>query len=601
MDEQSQSSEPTPVIQPQAESIRAPASVSPNAPHVPDTAPPVPGQMNIPPTKPLEVNQESFNSGEVGSFDTGTAMDSFMNSLKQVSHGDALGFIPGEPGSLLRRANEYLVESDSNAKPKLGVDEANAKAKSAGSSISFNEPTNPDIVDLRINEDKHQQFLKDWGDRLGSHPFLGFAAGLVGGFSPANIALGMVSGGLSEFAGVSAGLRSVFLQNLAINAATNTAGYYQEKREGTQPTIGDKALETVEGALGGTVFHYAVKGLVSAFGSGRDYLSKLSPDVREQVMKEAIVKEELGVKQSPSSYTPMIEARSRGDIEGGTSPYRFTPMEHPSDRAMYSAKNSNGANVFDHPLGPGTDLTDNAAYKNHQVSHPGGDAGQLGEHQLPPDGKYLDIDQSASVPGVKKFEAEIEEKLGGKLNIQEGETIKDVLTRLDGLVSTGEAPKDILSQIQEIAKQEGFEGYKHTLGEDLAGNKQNAVHLFDEKAMPNKIMDANPDVTPKLTPEQLRAKNAALDHPENGKYYDENQTQKIRELSHGKPTNSVPDEQFKINQESYQTARAQLDQRAKIDPTLASEIKIKLDRESLIDKQEKSALENLSNCLSGVS
>ena len=499
-----------------------------------------------------------------------------------------------DQGFAERAVHEYLAN---NTGPKLTPDELNKQFP--GMDVPFSQNETAASAKIKWDHNQYQKKLADfatYGDPLPWTAKVAIGLG-VNVFNPANIAAFAGAGALAGI-GEGAGLLETAAHSLSTMGVLEYAGFKQAKNEQENPSIAGAVENTIIGGAVGTGLHFALDALGDFSKASKETLQSVPKDVLEANAKTALAQSESNARIDLTEGHAIAQARINGDLEGQNSPYRFTPMQHPSDRSMYGASSGSGepSNVHGTDLGPGRALTDDGVQANNHVPD-----GLVGEFHLKPEQKFLDVEQSASSPEIKQFHDAIESKLGGetKLDIQPDESIKDVLSRLGEMAESGDAPHDILSQVQEIAKQEGFEGFKG-VQETPDGSQKNFVHLFDDKAMPTNIYDSNPDIVPKVQPDQIQQTMKDAQRPENGAFSTPEIQKDVHDLRHGPSlnSNSTPDYLDPIVKEKYDSAMQQLQTLAKESPEIKEQLE-GLKRLSATDAQEKATLEKFADCVTG--
>lgn len=561
-----------------------------------------PVQALNPPSVPLNTRSEDLVSGVQEKEIIPTTTQKIGAVLGLTSDKSAFGIpFPGladeSPGALLRARAESLANDEAQQKgvARISPDEANKRFP--GMPVSFNEPVNPFVAELQYNSQKHREKMQEWASRGTPLPWgVETAVGIAGGvFDPVNLMSMYLTGGASKALGLSRTVLSTFGENLAINAATGVISYKQEKQEHQDVSLSDAAQQAVFGAVGGTALHYAAGAVFRALNGAADHIRRTPKDIQEQNLKSAMAQHESGsvIDITPSNIE--VSSRARGDMEGQRSQYRFTPSEHPSDRPYYAAQGSDGIPADYLNLGPGIQAVDDGMVANNRISVEGGKVAQM---DVPPDAKMLDIEQPASSMD-QKFIQELEKKSDIKIDIQQGESIKDVLSRLGQMAESGDAPHDILSQVQDLAKTEGYSGYKYVLGDEASGTQKNGIHLFDENHQPTDISIGDPALTPTRSGSDIEAQNQRMNDPAASKYHTAETEKAIHDYKHESSLNSTPDYMDPIIKEQYESTLAMLDEMAKENPELKEELRESLDHGMAIDKQESSVVEKLANCFGG--
>lgn len=589
--------EQAPTIDPGPQAL-APPDRSPAA--APQAAPQA-LSLATPTDQPSNETPEDYSNGVAASGIKADRWEQLGAFVRGASDKSAVG-IPGlgDGGWAVRKANEWIQDKvwDSDT-PKMTPEQANKAFP--GMPEPFNEPIDPGVARMQYDHFNHTRQMENWAATGGPAPVTQFAAGIGVGFvDPANILLGIATGGVATLAGASGSVRNVLLQNLAINAGLSAGGYAAEKSEHLAPSAMEAATGAVEGALGGTAFHFALSGLNGALRSGVDALRGTPAEVREANVRGVIAQIDAGARPNIEAGSMETAARARGDISGERSPLRFTPAEHPSDVPMYGAREAEGKAISSTQLELGKGLTltqDGNRASNMVVNNETGEHGSIGQYNLPKDSKFVDLEQSARSPEAEKFLADVEKITGGKIEPGEADTLKDVLSQVDELASRGGAPADSLDRIQEAAKADGYAGYTFKAGEEVGAQNIDHVHLFDENAKPDQVFTPNSEVAPSMsTADRLQALQDTT-KPDAKAYYTPENAADIHELRTQEPIGKEADFMDEPIQAMQEQALTKLKEWAKDDPALAKELETTLKHEDAIDKQEKGVMQKLADCL----
>lgn len=604
--------EEQPVVQtaPQAQPEREPAS----APAQPQDAPGALQEASTRQQAPVSGGLPALHSGETEAGIAPSKWGEFVNSLKQTSAASPIGFMPDEPGTLQRMyvQHEQEVQDRSNGVGKITPQQATAMFP--GMPTPFTTDVDPYVAQLQYDDFQHRQKLQDWAQRGDAAFGSSFIAGVAGGFAdPLNAALGIATGGAASLLGGAekavglAAARNVFLQNLAVNVATGVPSYYQEKAEHQETSVVGAGIQAVEGAVGGTLFHYGVQGAAKAFsaaagkvadglGAAMEFLRRTPEDVQTKTLRTAVAQTEAGAPVDTSLGVEWAKARMSGEA----SPATFTPQGHPSESNYYMAKNADGKSVEFHNLGKGSYAVDNPSVANSMVSGTeGGEPGQIGEMRPEADKNYLNIEEPAASPDNEKFVGALEEKIGQDIKIEPNESIKDLLTRLDQEAGQGsKLPPDVLDQAQDVAKDQGYAGYKYVESNAQGQPTHNGLLDFRENASPSNAMQANSDVAPKLDPAQEKNFLDQTTSAKASSTYSPEEAKNIKDARQAPSFNSTPDYMDPIVKDQYDMARSQLEEMVKKDPTLKPELDA-MKRQEATMKQEKQALSDFADCVAG--
>lgn len=578
---------PAPVVA-QAPINPAPVSLAPEEPVAAPYVPPR-GYQTLP------AGMDTGMAGGVGPLGEAEIRRSkwkhLETKLRETSEATGIGFMPDEPGPWLRGIVQGVqtLKDDFSGVMKLSPEEATKR--SAGLGIApYKFPVSEAVVQMNISDAQHRMDLAEDAARGGHHPFIDFAAGLAGGVDPVNLLAGM---GVGKVLGAGAeGLVGVFKSNLLATAAVEVPSHFQKTAEGQDISMGETITQIGEGAIGGTVFHYALEGagkaLSSIYKKSKIAIHGLPPEIADAAAREVQIREELGLKQDVQAAmrSPEFVARQRGEMEGKGSPYRFESIAHPADVPMYASRDMNGKAHTESDFGPGQEVTDHGVRENNKVARDDGKSGRVGEYQLDPGKNFLNLDHLASYPQHAEFIRELETRTGAKFEITETTTLKDILHQLE---------QEQLSTAQEVAKELGYDGgYKYTLGSAADGTQVNAAHLFDP-VEPNKTYRANPDIVPRESPEAIKSRlEREMSDPSNQADYTPEVAEKIRKLENAPPKKET--DLDPLVKDLYDAKMAELREAAKTDPELAEEIAL-LDKHHESEVKVKVAEQTFLDCV----
>jgi hypothetical protein len=437
--------------------------------------------------------------------------------------------------------------------------------------------------------------------------------GLAGGFvDPLNAALSLAVGPLSKLAGVgqaatAAGrVAQTFGQNLAINVATGGMSYAQEKSEGNAPSLGEAAEQAVEGAAGGTIFHYGVGAIGSLFKSAHESWFKESPETQTKIVKETIAQMELNNNPSLEPQTNVIAERQAGSIQEGESIRRIPPPTTPNP-PVHAALTADGKPaVFEEGLGKGLQVTENPQRANNAVSNPeGAKPGMVGETAIPDGTKTLDIDQPAAADYDNKegsFLKAVEEKTGVNLGeaTDENISVKDIIKDLDEQAGTNGIPADITDQVQEVAKSQGYSGYEFVEHAQDGTEVGKVTHLFDENTpITGSEQIANPETTPRVTEtQQANLDHQSLNDPTQNQFSDPQTEKAVHDLRKGETINSTPEYMDPYTEAIHDQAMNELKRLAETSKVAADAIE-EMRRLSADEAQKNKMTQMLADCVAG--
>jgi len=284
-----------------------------------------------------------------------------------------------------------------------------------------------------------------------------------------------------------------------------------------------------------------------------------------------------------------------GTTKGSSNSYQFAALEHPSDAPHYAARDAQGNPANQDNFGPGTYADADAARANNAVASPGESPGQIAELALNSDQKFLDLERPTTDPEVAPMIKELEKKFGVELKPSDSVTLKDWLNEVHDQIQQGSIPESTLKDIQEVAKSQGFDGYKYTndVNPDSPSNK---VLMFDENHPINQEMTANADVTPSMTGAELQSAVERSQSSDASKWASPESDHEIRTLQDTLSPNQKPEYMDPIVKESFDADRAQLEEMVKKDPSLQSELD-ELDEQFKDAKKDQSILKSFADCV----
>lgn len=449
----------------------------------PEDAPALPGN--------LPNYQEDWQSGNAG---TGlspkpTKWDKVLGGIQQGYRGSMLGgTIPA-----------YLWAKSAETGSTLTAEQANKL--NPDRETPYTTPVDSGIVAMEAADARKRQQLSEWLGRNEGGNTLRSVGGFVGGLTdvPLYMAVGALTGGIGDAVLPEMGAAARVATHLAGNLAEfSGVGQVQNKMEASMGAKEKPFHEVVMDSVPGAVIATGLGMLSRRFlNRGEGTPEQIKKGVGENIVSMAnderppdppagggaLAERKAGVQLDPSGdrVQPALQ----------TSPLHETPL--------YAATHGDGRPlVHEHGLGQGTQFTDTREVANNGVSKSTDTPGQIGETKLPENAKLLDID----TPATEKLDLvkAIEQKTGVPLDaaVKDGESLKSIITNLgdwEGAEIAGgkKVPENVLSQIQEVMKEQGYNGYT------FEGQNSRTVHMFDPKADGMEVSNmthADPSVTP---------------------------------------------------------------------------------------------------------
>ncbi len=546
--------------------------------------------QTIPTVKP-DTGAPAFGTGEQEQGIRPDKWEKFVGKVKQTSDSSPIGFIPGQEGSLSRMLEENLatgVQRNAGIN-QLTPEEANQQYP--GLTSPFKEPIYPEVAKLRWEESQKKKRLAEWVSR-GPDTGFGFdlAAGSTGAIDPLNLGLNIATSGLSKAAGILPTVRNMFLQNLGLNAAAEIPNYIQSAREGENVSFSESAKQVAGSAILGT----AIGKLIHI---GSEKIASLSEASRERNLKVAVAQHESGSRVDLAPQGGEALLRSSGAIQPGTGvdPYVFSDLSHPSERSYYAGATADtGEHVPLGDFGPGVYGTDHSQVVNNLASQPEGVlTGQVHEFKVGENSKFLDLETSSTSEEGASFIKELETKTGIALDLPEGATIKEALNELSHLSSLEGNKAQTLELAQEVAKEKGFDGYRYTDAGALGAD--NRVLMFPgAEGQHIGSVDANPETTPQMTPQELQDHVDQAGSPETSALADSDIDQTLAKQKSVTPAD--PKIMDPVIQQQAQYAQKVLKELSATDPELKAELE-SLNHDRAKDAQVKKTTEILADCL----
>jgi hypothetical protein len=479
-------------------------------------------------------------------------------------------------------ALERMLQDDAARTGKqLSPDQANKLYP--GRPVPYTTPVDQGVALMEYNDRQKQQQMAEWAaqrPQTAMGQVVSTASGFVGGLTdPLNFAIGAMSGGVGELVTPEAAPLAVkalthYLANLGGFSTTDAFQNFLENKMGAKQKqlpeiIGENAVPAAVmtgigmglGALarrfgnegGGTseIDSAGIKKTVSALEQ-----DQRAPQLED--MRSVVGERRAGVTQ-PDPGGEKIKPTLL------TSPMHETPQ--------FVAAHGDGTTlVHEHGLGPGIQVTDSHDVANNGVSRSLDVPGQIGETKLPEGSKLLNIDKSAAEDYHSKdsFLKQIEEKTGVPLDsfAKNGESLKEVITSLGDWAGhefeSGKAvPEDVLKQIQQLAKEQGFNGYEF---QNDAGTSRIA-HVFDSTGMDvSNVHASDPNKTPGIPdniPQPMEgAQPAQQTNPEltktQSKFYSPDLEKLIHDFRKGKTFDPYSPEEMANTQKDLEQYKQQL-------------------------------------------
>lgn len=584
-----------------------------------------PNVLTLPPPDPASVPQPeqtgpSVAAARAGELESGIAPSRWGRlkaALSLMSMDAPTGFMPDSEGYATRWATRKSMEGDAAAAgtSKLTPEEANKRYP--GLPKPFDQPVYPAVAQLMSDDNQRRQRLQAWqarGQDIGPNlPVIGnvtqFVLGGLGSVAdPANLALFAAGGAAFRAAGYAPGLAATLGENVAGSAVAQVPGYLERQQEHQDTDLAGEAKSALVGGVFGTAIHYLFRGSPKA----EEQLKNTPSSVRQQAIETLIRQQELGLRPDISPIEDLAARRAEGQVKAGVEDtYIFQEPRNPSDINYYTAIDPDSGQFaqMGADYGQGINMVDNPAVaRNHAGTPESNGEGYVTRVALPEDAKLLDLRESASDDKVAPFVKEIEEELGYKLELPENPKLSDVLdairTQSKALGGNG------LEIAQDIAKREGYDGYKFP-GVDSQGTPiNNRAFLFDKsRAVPLEAEVANKDAVPTLSAEQARALSENSDTSTNQRFYDQDAVDRVEKAAalkdkgvvKGEASKETPELPKEVKQAEAE-ARARLAQRLSTieDPEYKAELQKQIDdidRSYELDKQHIEAADALAECI----
>jgi hypothetical protein len=562
-------------------------------------------QLKTVPAAPISGGKGATLSGEAEKDIVPSTASRWKTVIDQTSDKLPIG-LPGSesPGAFVRAKVQMDLEAQQRDNGVLKVPAEQLNKQYPGLPRPFNEAMYPAVADLIYSDFQRRQKLSEWSARGGGSPTGSeFLTGLAGGFlDPVNLSLGIMTGGAASALGVPASVGSIFAQNLAVNAATGLPTYLQEKKERQDVSLGDAAKQAVEGAVGGTLFHYGLHALFSPIETlkkASDIVRRTPEDIRAQNLRTVVEQHEAGLVPNLEAQSVALTSRLAGDTRGVDNPYVHGDINHPSELTYYAGKTASGAPVETQAFGPGLYGEADGARINNQVSNPGGgDPGHIAELNVENGQKFLNLDQPASTPEAQKVIKSLESALGFdfKETFPEDATLKEIIRDVNAQVLDGHLPEDTHQSIQDVVKAQGYDGYQF-INDTIPDRPSHGLMLFDQNHPISGEFKANPEITPVLgDAERLRIKQAQETSGTASVNSNPEIDRQLRVFQDQASLNSTPEYMDPFVKEMSDSAHAQLDALAEQNPALKEEIDA-LKEQQVIGRKEQSVMKTLAECV----
>ena len=582
----------------------------------PETAQPFGPTSGIPHPIPVPTKQADWDSGYQNEHGPRPSRwDSWVAAPFQEGAHATIASPFG--GALLR-----MAQIDNSASGKtISPDEANKMFP--GRPVPYTTPVDQGTALMEFNDRQKQAQLSDWAAQrpmTNMGKVVSTASGFVGGLTdPLNFAIGAMSGGVGdllapEAAGLAGKVAAHYLANLGGFSAADALQNMAEMRMGAkQKQISEVIGENVVPAAVMTGIGVGLSTLARHWANEGGGTSEA--DIAGIKKTVTALESDQRVPQLEDQRNMLADRRNGVSLPNGpgspeakptllTSPIQETPL--------YGATHSDGTPlIHEHGLGPGTQLTDSHEVANNGVSRSTETPGQIHETKLPEGAKTLDIDQSAAQDynSPKSLLKQIEEKIGIPLeqDTKGGTTLKDVITKLGDWAGTElqdgtKIPEDVLSQIQEVAKSQGYSGY------EFAGENSRQVHVFDTDGMSvDKSYSANPETTPTMPePEQATppkgGQPAQAENPAEAKTQQSSYSPEIeklaREFRKGKTFDPYSPEALADTQKDIEAYKQQMADLAKTSDTAAEAFE-DLRKQEAQDSRLRDIAKRIAECGQG--
>lgn len=547
------------------------------------------------------------------------------------SRWEAWGSIPFQEGAHQTIASPWggallrmFQEDHSKTGQSLPADEANKLYP--GRPIPYTTPVDQGVALMEYNDRQKQQAMADWSAQR-PMTFMGKVVsksfGMIGGLTdPINLSIGVMTGGISELlapeaAGIAGKVATHYLGNLGGFSGTEALQNLIEHQMGAkQKQMSEIVKDNVVPAAGMTAIGVGLGALARKWANRAGGTSEADLSAVKKTV--AALEQDQKVPQLEEQRAVLAERKAGVNRPQGPNGEKVIPTLLTSpiqETPLYAAAHSDGTPLtHEHGLGPGHQFTDAYDVANNGVSRSTETPGQIGETRLPEGTKLLNIDQAGS--DQAEFVRAIEEKTGIPLEsaLKNGESLKDIITNLgdwsgaeigDGRV----VPENILKQIQDIAKEQGYHGYQFAGGMEDGRITNRQVHMFDTDGMQvSKSYTSDPNTTSEL-PESQRAKpevdgtqskqieNPAMDKTQS-KFYSPEIEKLAHEFRKGKTFDPYSPEQLADTQAQIEQYKQQLADLSKTSETAAEALE-ELRSQEAQDSRLRDIARRIAECGQG--
>jgi hypothetical protein len=524
---------------------------------------------------PVPQVEPEFHSGDQEKGIRPNRWEKFTSMVTDTAMSGPVGNVFGDDGGFIDRwMTERLLVRDGVARKQTKLTPEEANRLYPGMPEPFSEPVYPEVAALRAAHNKRKRHLEEWIGRgpesgLGLSLAAGAASGLL---DPLSVAVDVGTGFATKGLQAGKALKLLAAENLATSAAFEVPSYLQAKWEGQNPQLGESAINVAAGTLLGTALGFA------AYGVGK----RLD---NPKALATAIAQHEAGKKIDVTAHAEVDAARARGDLANGATP---NPREEGKLYAAVDPETGEAVNLGESI--PGTVLTDSPEVANNAAVR-NGKAGTIQEVRVKPEARYLDIDQPASSPEVQAFIEAFRERTGTTLEVEEGMTLRGFMESMENELGDPASIGEAHVEFRQVAEELGYDGYTISRG------RSKSVLQFDEKKLePGEAMDANPDVAPTETPEQLEAIKRGLTDPNKSPEASGELDQELDELA------AAPQPDIKVQDPEVAAvateALAMLKKAADEDPTLLDDPDFKeLQKQAARGLQESNAMAAYAECV----
>ena len=554
------------------------------APEQPEYSRPFPGSQG--PPGPLPNYQQRWQSGESGPglSPRPSKWDKIVGGVTQGVQNSMMG------GTVPNYLSEKLLNTGVMIPP------AQANQIDPLSPTPYTTPVDSGVLSMRAANNKSKADMQEW---LGRNDVSGAGFGrFVGGLVdvPLYSAVGLATGGAADWAigGVKAGATALgeFASPTVgklVGGAASIASHYAWSL-GEFSAVGElqNKMETSMGAVEkpfGEIVHESLVGAAIATGLGalaRKFSEKTPVEIQQGI------KDNVGAMVQDQKLPPVAAPEAKPTLV--TSPT--------ATDSYHAAVYNNGAHaVHETGLGDGAQVIRDADAAREKVAGDATSPGQTFETKLPENAKLLDLDSGLNTQ--KALVEAIEAKTGLPLSEDLADSKESVRALIQNLgdwagaeIGGKPVPEDILSQIQAVAKEQGYTGY------EFKDTKSGAsvAHVFDPTGMPSdnhqpaiKDPSANPvPETPPRTPEEALQKSQSFD-PETHAELDK--ISKTSKTLH--PDNA--ESRLKEIQDTLAEHKAQLQELAKENPVAAQQLE-SLREDEAANKIALDTARRIMNC-----